>query len=398
ILVMTYKGEEVYIVSAVRTPVGGFNGSLASFTAPQLGSLAIKEALKRANLPADKVEEVYFGCVLSANVGQNPARQASVYAGIPHSVPATTVNKVCASGMKATMLAAQQIMLGKSDIIVSGGMESMTNTPYYIPKARFGAKYGNQEMVDGIVADGLTDVYNKYLMGNAAELCAKELGFSREDQDNYAIMSYERAQKANNEKHFTEMFPVDVTVRGKTSVYDKDEDAFNLNVEKLRSVKPVFEANGTVTAPNASNLSDGAAALVLMSGRKVAELGLKPLAKIRGFADAAKEPERFTTAPSLAIPKAIKDAGLTEKDIQFYEINEAFSVVALANMKILGLKSDNVNIFGGGVSIGHPLGCSGARIIATLISVLKHKGAKYGVAGVCNGGGGASAFVIEALK
>jgi acetyl-CoA C-acetyltransferase len=250
--------------------------------------LIFVEALKRANLPADKVEEVYFGCVLSANVGQNPARQASVYAGIPHSVPATTVNKVCASGMKATMLAAQQIMLGKSDIIVSGGMESMSNTPYYIPKARFGAKYGNQEMVDGIVADGLTDVYNKYLMGNAAELCAKEFGFSREDQDNYAIMSYERAQKANNEKLFAEMFPVDVTVKGKTSVYDKDEDAFNLNVEKLRSVKPVFEANGTVTAPNASNLSDGAAALVLMSGRKVAELGLKPLAKIRGFADAAK--------------------------------------------------------------------------------------------------------------
>eukprot|EP00158_Paraphelidium_tribonemae_P005971 Partr_v1_DN27609_c3_g1_i6_m65403 putative Acetyl-CoA acetyltransferase len=387
---------DVYIVGMARTPVGGFNGALASLSAPQLGSIAIKAAVERSGISSSQVDEVFFGNVLSANVGQNPARQAAIFAGLPNSVPCTTFNKVCASGMKAVSIAAMSIASGNASIVVAGGMESMSNTPYYVPKARFGSKYGHQELTDGIIKDGLFDVYNQYLMGNAAELCAREHGISREQQDDFAISSYRRAQKATAEGlNKSEIVPVEVSVRGKVTVVDKDEDIANLNEEKLRSVKPAFQADGTVTAPNASNLSDGAAALVLMSAAKVKELGLKPIAKIRASADAACEPERFTTAPSLAIPKALKKAGLDAGSIAYYEINEAFAVVSLANIKILGLNADRVNAFGGAVSIGHPLGCSGARIIITLLAVLSHHKENLGVAAVCNGGGGASAIVLE---
>eukprot|EP00158_Paraphelidium_tribonemae_P005969 Partr_v1_DN27609_c3_g1_i5_m65399 putative Acetyl-CoA acetyltransferase len=314
---------DVYIVGMARTPVGGFNGALASLSAPQLGSIAIKAAVERSGISSSQVDEVFFGNVLSANVGQNPARQAAIFAGLPNSVPCTTFNKVCASGMKAVSIAAMSIASGNASIVVAGGMESMSNTPYYVPKARFGSKYGHQELTDGIIKDGLFDVYNQYLMGNAAELCAREHEISREQQDDFAISSYRRAQKATAEGlNKSEIVPVEVSVRGKVTVVDKDEDIANLNEEKLRSVKPAFQADGTVTAPNASNLSDGAAALVLMSAAKVKELGLKPIAKIRASADAACEPERFTTAPSLAIPKALKKAGLDAGSIAYYEINE----------------------------------------------------------------------------
>ncbi|KAI8070923.1 Thiolase, N-terminal domain-containing protein [Gongronella butleri] len=396
---MTHR--DVYIAAAVRTPLGGFNGSLASLPATKLGSLAIEGALKKANLPAEAVEEVLFGCVLSAGLGQNPARQAALGAGLQDSTVATTVNKVCASGMKAVILGAQSIMLGNADVIVAGGMESMSNTPYYLPKQRFGATYGNQEVVDGIVKDGLTDVYNNYLMGIAAEECAETHNISREDQDNYAVQSYKRAQAAfANGSYKDEVVPVTVSGgRGKPDrVVDQDDEVAKLNEEKLRAVRPAFvPKNGTVTAPNSSPLSDGASALILVSKEAAEKYQLKVVAKIVGWGDAAQAPNKFTTSPALAIPKAIKHAGLTADDISYYEINEAFSVVACANKKLLGLDEDKVNIWGGAVAMGHPLGCSGARIIATLNSVLHAKEAKYGVAGVCNGGGGASAIVIESL-
>ncbi|KAI8636505.1 Thiolase, N-terminal domain-containing protein [Parasitella parasitica] len=393
--------REVYIATAVRTPLGGFNGSLASLTATKLGSIAIEAAVKKANLPAEAVDEVIFGCVLSAGLGQNPARQAALGAGLKDETIATTVNKVCASGMKAVIMGAQSIMLGNAEVIVAGGMESMSNTPYYLPKQRFGSTYGNTEVVDGIVKDGLTDVYNNYLMGVAAEECATEYDITREQQDNFAIESYKRAQAAFDAGHYKEeIIPVTVIGgRGKPDrVIEKDDEVSKLNEEKLRAVRPAFQPkNGTVTAPNSSPLSDGASALVIASKEAVEKYNLSPIAKISGWGEAAQAPARFTTSPSLAVPKAIKHAGLTTEDISFYEINEAFSVVACANQKILNLSAAKVNVWGGAVAMGHPLGCSGARIITTLTSVLKGNDGKYGVAAVCNGGGGASAIVIERL-
>ncbi|KAJ3409012.1 erg10, acetyl-CoA C-acetyltransferase [Chytridiales sp. JEL 0842] len=390
----------VYIVAAVRTPIGGFGGSLASFTAPQLGSIAIKGALSKAGVPATEVDEVIFGNVLSAGLGQNPARQAALGAGLPNSVPCTTVNKVCASGSKSIALAAQAILTGSADVVVAGGMESMSNVPYYLPKQRWGSKYGNQEVLDGLVKDGLTDVYNNYLMGNAAEVCAKEHGFGRTDQDDYAIKSYQKAQAATAAGDFKEeIIPVEIPgARGKPGkVITTDDEVENLNVEKLRAVKPAFitDGTGTVTAPNASTLSDGAAALILVSKSKLESLKLTPLAIVRGWADAAQEPERFTTAPALAIPKSLKHAKIPITSVDYFEVNEAFSVVSLANMKILNLDANKVNVFGGAVAMGHPLGCSGARIVVTLLSVLRKRGGKIGCAGICNGGGGASALVVE---
>ncbi|KAI0601455.1 acetyl-CoA acetyltransferase [Biscogniauxia sp. FL1348] len=393
----------VYIVSAARTPVGSFLGTLSSLSATQLGSHAIKAAVERVpQIKPQDVEEVFFGNVLSANLGQAPARQCAIGAGLSESVVCTGVNKVCASGLKAIILGAQTIMTGNASIVVAGGTESMSNTPHYLPTLRNGAKFGDQTLTDGMLKDGLTDAYAKEHMGLQAELCADDHGFSREDQDTYAIETYTRAQKATADGVFSrEIVPVEVSGgRGKPPVQiTTDEEAKNLNADKLKTVRPAFKPQGgTVTAANAAPLNDGAAALVLMSEAKVKELGVQPLAKIRGWGDAAREPQRFTTAPALAIPKAIKHAGLTDADVDFYEINEAFSVVALANMKLLGLTSDKVNVFGGSVAIGHPLGCSGARIVTTLTTVLREKKAKIGVAGICNGGGGASAIVIENLQ
>ncbi|MFD2036221.1 acetyl-CoA C-acyltransferase [Belliella marina] len=391
--------KEVYIVSAVRTPLGSFGGKLSALTAVELGSIAIKGAMDKAGLNPKEVEEVIMGNVISANLGQAPARQAAIGAGIGYNVPCTTVNKVCSSGMKAVMFAAQSIMTGQNDVVVAGGMESMSNVPFYVPKARFGYKYGNAEFVDGLVKDGLFEVYYKFPMGNCAENTAKEMKISREEQDNYAIQSYTRSAEAwKNGSFKDEVIPVELTGRkGEKIIIDEDEEFKNVMFDKIPSLKPVFDKEGTVTAANASTMNDGASALVLMSKEKVQELGLTPIAKIRGFADAAQDPMWFTTAPSLAIPKAIKNAGLIENDVDFYEINEAFAAVAIANQRHLNLDSDKLNVFGGAVSLGHPLGASGARIITTLTSVLAKKKGKIGVAGICNGGGGASAIVIEKL-
>lgn len=388
---------EVYIVSAVRTPIGSFNGQFSGVSATQLGAAAIKGAVEKAGLSVDKIEEVYMGHVLQGNAGQAPARQAAKFAGLPDSVQCTTVNKVCASGMKSVMFAAQSILLGDSNVVVAGGMENMTQTPYYLDNARNGYRLGNGTVIDGLVKDGLTDVYNNYHMGNAAELCAKTHNITREEQDAFAIESYKRSQAAWAAGKFNEeIVPVSVPQRkGDALLIDKDEEYTQVKFEKIPELRPVFQKDGTVTAANASTLNDGAAALVLVSKEKMEELGLKPIAKLIGYADAEQAPEWFTTAPSLAIPKAIKKAGLTQDQIDYYEINEAFSVVSLANNKILGLDPSKVNVNGGAVSLGHPLGCSGARIIATLIQVLKQNNARYGVAGICNGGGGASAVVIE---
>ena len=388
--------KEVVIVSAVRTPIGSFGGSLSGFSATQLGGLAIKEAVTRAGIKPEDVQEVYMGNVLSANLGQAPATQAAKFGGLP-DVPSTTVNKVCASGMKAIMLAAQSIALGELDIIVAGGMESMSNVPYYLDKARNGYRLGHGQLTDGLVKDGLWDVYNDYHMGSAAELCASKCGFSREEQDAFAITSYKRSQSAQQEGRFTsEIVGVEIKDRkGDISLIDKDEEPFAVKFEKIAGLKPVFQKDGTVTAANASTLNDGAAALVLMSADKARELGLKPLAKILAYADAQQAPEWFTTAPSKAIPLALQRAGKAIEDIDFFEINEAFSVVSLANNKELGLNEEIVNINGGAVSLGHPLGASGARIVVTLLSVLSQNNAKFGVAGICNGGGGASAIVLE---
>jgi len=388
--------QKVYIVSAIRTPLGSFGGALSSIPATKLGSTAIKGAIDKININPTEINEVYMGNVLQANTGQAPARQAAMGAGIPNTVPATTINKVCSSGMKAVILAAQSILLGDNDIVVAGGMENMSQVPYYSNSMRWGSKLGDVQLVDGLVKDGLTDVY-KYHMGNAAELCAKEHNISREDQDNFAIESYKRSTKAWNEGKFDEEI-VAVAVpqrRGEPVLVDRDEEFINVNLEKIPNLRPVFQKTGSVTAANASTLNDGASALILASEAKVEELGLTPLAEIIGYADAAQEPEWFTTAPSKAIPIAIKKAGLTKKDIDFYELNEAFSVVGIANSKILSITPEQVNINGGAVSLGHPLGCSGARIITTLINVLKQNDGTYGAAGICNGGGGASAVVIK---
>ncbi|GMQ27679.1 acetyl-CoA C-acyltransferase [Algoriphagus confluentis] len=391
--------KEVYIVSAVRTPLGSFGGNLSGMTAVELGSTAIKGALTKSGVATDQVQEVFMGNVISANLGQAPARQAAIGAGIGYQVPCTTINKVCASGMKAVMFAAQSIMLGINDVVVAGGMESMSNVPFYVPKARFGYKYGNAELIDGLVKDGLFEVYYKFPMGNCADNTAKEMNISREDQDAYAIQSYRRAAEAWSQGMFKdEVIPVEMTGRkGEKILIGEDEEYKNVMFDKIPTLRPVFDKNGTVTAANASTMNDGASALVLVSKEKAEELGLKPLAKIRGFADAATDPLWFTTAPALAIPKALKHAGVSSDEVSYYEINEAFSAVALANQRELKLDNDRINVFGGAVSLGHPLGASGARIIATLNSVLQHKSGQIGVAGICNGGGGASALVIEKM-
>ena len=389
--------KEVYIVSAVRTPIGSFGGTLKSLSATQLGAIAIRGALEKAGITGDMVNDVLMGCVLQANLGQAPARQASKLAGLPDNVNCTTINKVCASGMKAIASAAQSIALGDADIVVAGGMESMSNVPYYVPNLRWGNKYGNTSMVDGLAHDGLTDVYKNYAMGNAAELCASECGISREAQDEFAIESYQRSQEAVNSGRFEEeIVPVTITQRkGDPIIMNKDEEPFNVKFDKIAELKPAFQKDGTVTAANASTMNDGAAALVLMSKEKAEELGIKPIAKIVSYADAEQASEWFTTSPSLAVPKAVNKAGLQMSDIDFWELNEAFAVVGIENTRRMKLDPAKVNVHGGAVSLGHPLGCSGARIIVTLIHVLKANNAQYGAAGICNGGGGASAMVIS---
>ena len=391
--------KEVVIISAVRTPIGSFGGALASLSAIELGAIALKGALDKAGVAPSEVEQVIMGNVISANLGQAPARQAAKKAGLPDTVECTTVNKVCASGSKAIMFAAQAIMLGQADVILAGGMESMSNVPYYLDKARFGAKYGHGQMIDGLVRDGLWDPYNDYAMGNAAEHTAKEMGITREMQDEFAVESYTRSAKAAKEgKKKDEIVPVTIEVRGKKTVIEDDEEYLKVDFSKIAGLKPAFlKENGTVTAANASTLNDGAAAVLLMSREKADALGLKPIARILGFADAEQAPEWFTTSPSLAIPKALKNAGVQASDVDFYEINEAFSVVSLANNKLLNLEGSKVNVYGGAVSLGHPLGASGARIVTTLLNVLKNEGGKIGVTGICNGGGGASSIVVEAL-
>ncbi|QPG74526.1 hypothetical protein FOA43_001856 [Brettanomyces nanus] len=383
----------------MRTPIGSFQGGLSSLGYVDLGVHAVKAALAKVpQIKPTEVEEIFFGNVLQANVGQAPARQVAIGAGLGEDTPATTINKVCASGMKATILGAQTILTGGADIVVTGGAESMTNAPYYIPAARAGLRFGNNVIVDGLSRDGLNDAYNGDAMGLAAEKCASDYDISRKDQDDFAVNSYKKAQKAHeNGKYKEEISPI--TIKGKRGKPDVtieiDEEVKRLNEDKLRSARTVFKKDGTVTAPNASPINDGGAALVLMSKKKVKELGIKPLAKILSWADAARAPIDFTTAPSLAVPKAVERAGLTLDDIDYFEFNEAFSVVGIANPKILDLDQSKVNIYGGAVAMGHPLGCSGARVIITLNSILHQENAKIGAAGICNGGGGASAIVIE---
>lgn len=391
--------KEVYIISAVRTPIGSFGGSLSSLSATQLGAVAIKAAVERAGIDYWQVQEVYMGNVLSANVGQAPATQAAKFAGLP-DVPSTTINKVCASGTKAIMLAAQSIALGENNVVIAGGMESMSNVPYYLDKARNGYRLGDGKIIDGLVKDGLWDVYNDYHMGSAAELCASECKISREDQDNYAIESYKRSQAAQSAGKFkNEIATVEIKDRkGEIISITEDEEVNAVKFDKIPSLKAVFKKDGTITAANASTLNDGAAALVLMSKEKANELGLKPLARIISYADAQQAPEWFTTSPSKAIPIALKRAGITSDEVDLFEINEAFSVVSLANNQILNLNSSKVNVNGGAVSMGHPLGASGARIVVTLINVLQQNNAKIGLAAICNGGGGASALIIENLQ
>lgn len=389
--------KEIYVVAAVRTPIGSFGGALKSLTATQLGAAAIRGAVERAGLKPEQVQDVLMGCVIQANLGQAPARQAAKFAGLPDQVNCTTVNKVCASGMKAVSQAAQSIALGDADIVVAGGMESMSNVPFYTESLRWGNKYGNTQLVDGLVKDGLTDVYDGKAMGNAAELCARECGVSREEQDAFAISSYQRSQGAWEAGKFAnEVISVEIPQRkGDPVVVAKDEEPWNVKFDKIPTLSPAFQKDGSVTAANASTLNDGAAALVLVSKEKMEELGLKPIARIRGYADAEQAPEWFTTTPSLAVPKAVEKAGLQMSDIECWELNEAFAVVGIENSRRLKLDPARVNMHGGAVSIGHPLGASGARILVTLINVMKANGFKYGAAGICNGGGGASALVLE---
>jgi len=389
--------KEVYIISAVRTPIGSFGGSLKGFSATQLGAVAIKGALEKAGVKPATVDDVLMGCVIQANLGQAPARQAAKFAGLPNEVNCTTINKVCASGMKAIAQAAQNILLGDADIVIAGGMESMSNVPFYVDSMRWGNKYGNTQMTDGLAKDGLTDVYDGKAMGNAAELCAGTCGITREEQDQFAIASYQRSQAAVSEGKFeNEIVPVAIPQKkGDAVLFAKDEEPFNVKFDKIPELKGAFVKDGTVTAANASTMNDGAAALVLMSKEKAEELGLKPIAKILSYADAEQAPEWFTTTPAIAVPKAVAKAGLKMEDISYWELNEAFAVVGIENSRRMKLDPAKVNVNGGAVSIGHPLGASGARIIVTLINVLKQNNAKYGAAGICNGGGGASAMVIE---
>ncbi len=391
--------KEVYIVSAVRTPIGSFMGGLSGFTATELGAFAIKGALEKAGLSASEVQEVFMGNVVSAGLGQAPARQASHYAGIGHNVPCTTINKVCASGTKAIMFAAQSIMLGAQDVIVAGGMESMSNVPHYLMKSRFGFKYGDTKLVDGLAHDGLMDAYDHQAMGIYADATAKKYGFTREEQDQFAIASYKRSAESTQNGSFADEI-VSVTIpqkKGDPIILKEDEEYKNVIFDKIPQLNAAFTKDGTVTAANASTLNDGASALVLMSKEKAESLGIKPLAKIISFADAEQEPQWFTTTPTIAAPKALKLAGLSISDISYFEVNEAFANVPMAFMKELGVSHDQLNVFGGGVSLGHPLGCSGARIVTTLNNVLHKKGGKYGLAAICNGGGGASAMIIEKM-
>jgi acetyl-CoA C-acetyltransferase len=391
--------KEVVIVSAVRTPIGSWGGSLKDFSATQLGSIAIKGALDRIKLDVKEVDDVLMGSVMQANLGQAPARQAAKFAGLPDEVNCTTVNKVCASGMKAIMQGAQSIMLGDAEVVVAGGMESMSNVPFYSPNLRWGNKYGDVKMIDGLAKDGLTDVYGNYPMGNCAENTAAEMKISREDQDAFAVQSYQRSQASvNGGKFDNEIVPVEIPQRkGDPVVFAKDEEPFNVKFDKIPTLNSAFTKGGSVTAANASTMNDGAAALILMSREKAEALGLKPLAVIRGYADAEQAPEWFTTSPSKAVPKAVAKAGLKMEDVEYFELNEAFSVVGLANCQLMNLKPEQVNVNGGAVALGHPLGASGARIVVTLLNVLEQNNAKIGAAGICNGGGGASAIVIERL-
>ena len=389
--------KEVVIVSAVRTPMGSFGGCLSSVSATKLGSVAIKGAMEKAGIDNRIVNEVFMGNVLQANLGQAPARQAAIFAGLSKDVPCTTINKVCSSGIKSIMIAAQTILSGDNDVVIAGGMENMSSVPHYMDKSRTGQKLGDMKLIDGLVKDGLTDVYGRVHMGVCAETCAKEMEFSREEQDAFAIESYNRSSQSWKDGKFAnEIVPVEVPQRrGDALIISEDEEYKNVRMEKIPALRPVFDKEGTITAANASTLNDGASALVLMSAEKAAELNITPLAKIRGYADAAQEPEWFTTAPAKALPIALGKAGLSTSDVDYYELNEAFSVVGLANMKILDLDASTVNVNGGAVSLGHPLGSSGSRIIVTLINVLKQNNGKIGAAGICNGGGGASAIVIE---
>ncbi|MBS1499314.1 MAG: thiolase family protein [Bacteroidetes bacterium] len=390
--------REVVIVSAVRTPIGSFGGGLAEVSSTELGATAVKAAVERAGVSPDDVEEVIMGSVLQGNLGQAPARQASKFAGLPDKVRATTVNKVCASGMKAVMMATQDIRLGDADVVVAGGMENMSRTPFYLEQARYGYRFGNGQVIDGISKDGLTDVYHQTAMGVSADSTAKEHGITREEQDAFAIESYTRAANAWKAGKFKdEVVPVTVKSRKGDTVFAEDEQFKAAKFEKIPVLKPVFTKDGTVTAANASAINDGAAALVLMSAEKAKALGLKPIARVLGYADSEQAPDRFTTAPALAVPRAVEKAGLKMSDISYFELNEAFSVVGIANTRLMKLDPAKVNANGGAVALGHPLGCSGARILVTLINVLKQNGAKYGAAGICNGGGGASAMVIEAI-
>lgn len=391
------KNKLVYIVAAVRTPIGSFGGSLKDISATKLGATAIQAAITRAGIAGSDVDEVIMGCVLQANLGQAPARQAAKFAGLPDSVICTTVNKVCASGMKAITQGAQAILLGDASVVVAGGMENMSSVPFYAGAMRWGNKYGDTVLTDGIAKDGLTDVYHNYAMGNAAELCASKYSFSREDQDAFAVASYTKSRAAWEAKSFdAEIVPVAIPQRnGEPLLFTKDEEPFNVKFEKIPGLKPAFTKDGTITAANASTMNDGAAAVVLMSQEKAEALGIKPIAILKSYADAEQAPEWFTTSPALAVPKAVAKAGLLVSDLDCIELNEAFSVVGLVNTQIMQLDPAKVNIKGGAVSIGHPLGCSGARIVVTLIHALKDVSGKYGAAGICNGGGGATAVVIE---
>jgi len=392
--------NKVYIISAVRTPLGSFGGALSSVPATKLGAAAIKGALERANLPADAVEEVFMGNVISANLGQAPARQASIFAGIPNTVPCTTINKVCSSGAKAIMFGAQSIMLGQKDVVVVGGMENMSQVPFYIPNARYGYKYGNGALVDGLQKDGLTDVYNECIMGVCADNTASKYNISREEQDNFAIQSYKRSAASNEAGYFkNEIVPVEVPQRrGEPLIVNEDEEFKKVKFEKIPALRPAFSKDGTVTAANASTINDGASALILVSEKALEQYNLKAIAEVVAFTDAAHDPEWFTTAPTKATERLLEQTGKKVGDIDYFEVNEAFSVVPLAYNQVVGTTQDKVNVFGGSVSLGHPLGASGARIVTTLVNVLNTKDGDLGVAAICNGGGGASAIMIKNIK
>ncbi|MEI5983660.1 MULTISPECIES: acetyl-CoA C-acyltransferase [Sphingobacterium] len=388
--------KRVFIVAAKRTAMGSFGGALSSISATELGAKAISAVIEESGIDALQIDEVYMGSVLQANLGQAPARQASKFAGLSDHIPATTINKVCASGMKAISIAAQQILLGDAHVVVAGGMESMSQVPYYDVAARWGAKYGDQKLIDGLAKDGLTDVYSNQAMGNCGEVCAEKYSISREDQDEYAIQSYTRSKIAWESGKFTkEVTPVEINSRKGTVIVSEDEEYKQVNFEKLSQLRPSFKSDGTITAANASTLSDGAAGVLLVSEEKMKELGLKPIAEIIAYADAEQAPEWFTTTPAIATQKVLQKAGLTMDDMDYFEFNEAFSVVALANAKLLSLSTNQINVYGGAVALGHPLGCSGARIIVTLSSVLHQENGNYGLAAICNGGGGASAMIIK---